>query len=595
LPSTPHSMMKNLFLILLVLLALQSVAQNPAILIFDKTNSGLQYSSINPPDSVGDPLGDFQSSIAFDNSCNYYVGSEGGGLCIYDGLNWSQLTRENTDTAINSDFVNAVYVEPNGIVWVGNAGLNGVVRVRPEDTMQFNTGNTAAGLPNHLFVTSIVSDSSGNVWVATDGGVGVFDGDSWTPYTTMNGLPDNGLKTIIFDKWQNSIWVGSTTGGAARFKDGSWQTFDTSNSGLPGNNVNSIVVDTDGAIWFGTFFNGIAKLLDTTWTYYTMPDLPSNTVTSLAIDQDGKIWVGTNAWIGIYDGISWSALNASDSLPHNWIRSLAVDPLNNLCIATENGFVIYKSGGVNFCLTFETDNICSDDSLGSITVEPQFGSGTYQYIWDDPSAQTSPTASGLLAGMYRVTVTDVSGTDSGYFAIDSVILYESSGPINITVSIIDSPSYSGSDGNLELEVTGGDAPYTYNWSNGSTTKYLSSIPKGMYSVTVTDILGCTATITIDLATGLARVETQRGFREVIYPNPFKDNTSVMLLVEQGGRYSLKLFDINGRAQLVLIRDQYLGSGIHTFQIQGEQLAPGLYYLRLESLMRTETRKLIHIW
>ena len=46
------------------------------------------------------------------------------------------------------------------------------------------------------------------------------------------------------------------------------------------------------------------------------------------------------------------------------------------------------------------------------------------------------------------------------------------------------------DGGISLNVTGGTTPYSYLWSNSSTTQDITNIVSGQYEVTVTDIHGC---------------------------------------------------------------------------------------------------------
>ena len=68
-------------------------------------------------------------------------------------------------------------------------------------------------------------------------------------------------------------------------------------------------------------------------------------------------------------------------------------------------------------------------------------------------------------------------------------------PLNVNVTETDSVTCNGtSTGAVIVSASGGTPVYTYNWSNGgSTTNDLNNIPAGAYTVTVTDVHGCSAT------------------------------------------------------------------------------------------------------
>ena len=53
--------------------------------------------------------------------------------------------------------------------------------------------------------------------------------------------------------------------------------------------------------------------------------------------------------------------------------------------------------------------------------------------------------------------------------------------------------FGGNNGAINLAVSGGTAPYTYDWSTGATTQNISGLASGSYTVTVTDANGCAST------------------------------------------------------------------------------------------------------
>jgi len=136
-----------------------------------------------------------------------------------------------------------------------------------------------------------------------------------------------------------------------------------------------------------------------------------------------------------------------------------------------------------------TETTCGENN-GMATVDAVGGVEPYTYLWS--TAATTQMIMGLEPGDYMVTVTDADGcTDEA-----SVLVEDSSNP---GIAIGAAPENCGMmDGAVTVSPTGGVSPYTIEWSNGSTESTQTDIDGGIYSVTVTDANGCTASSSIEV-------------------------------------------------------------------------------------------------
>lgn len=143
----------------------------------------------------------------------------------------------------------------------------------------------------------------------------------------------------------------------------------------------------------------------------------------------------------------------------------------------------------------QTNITCSGSSSGSIGVIASNGQPPYSYSIDGVTFGPQNIFSGLPAGNYTVTVRD----NIGCLATADVTLTEP-GPLAVTL-VHSSPArcFNTSDGSADIDVMGGEPPYTFLWSNGSTTQNLANVPAGDYTVVVTDASSCTATLTVTVA------------------------------------------------------------------------------------------------
>jgi hypothetical protein len=128
---------------------------------------------------------------------------------------------------------------------------------------------------------------------------------------------------------------------------------------------------------------------------------------------------------------------------------------------------------------------CVGESNGSISISPVFGCEPYTYNWS-PQAGTGPELSGLPPGSYLLTLTDGSGRQ----LLDTVQVNTASLP-ELNASSTDVDCTIGLGGSITALVSNGTAPYHYQWlPTAADTAYLTQLPPGNYSLTVTDINGC---------------------------------------------------------------------------------------------------------
>lgn len=129
------------------------------------------------------------------------------------------------------------------------------------------------------------------------------------------------------------------------------------------------------------------------------------------------------------------------------------------------------------------DVSCYGQNNGSASVSVSGGTSPYSYSWSNGGSGS--TVTGLTAGTYSVTVTDANGCSAN----DAVTVAQPS-LLSSSALASDASCNGGSDGTVDLSVSGGTAPYTYNWSNGASSQDLTDVPAGAYSVVVYDANGC---------------------------------------------------------------------------------------------------------
>lgn len=141
-------------------------------------------------------------------------------------------------------------------------------------------------------------------------------------------------------------------------------------------------------------------------------------------------------------------------------------------------------------ITVNTSIKCNGDANGVITGTMLGGSNPYTYVWNNGSSEQ--TISNLIAGTYSLQITD----NKGCIGTHTLNLTEPSAIVLIMANISDTCSQS--KGLASVTASGGAGTYSYLWNTNSTDQQLTNLSIGTYSVLVTDVNGCTKSISANV-------------------------------------------------------------------------------------------------
>lgn len=141
-----------------------------------------------------------------------------------------------------------------------------------------------------------------------------------------------------------------------------------------------------------------------------------------------------------------------------------------------------------------TDVSCYGYADGEVVLNITGGVQPYYFTWGNNNEimlnNPSETLSNLVASNYLARVRDANGC-----MVEQVLTVNQPQPFIATHIVSDVLCYGGSDGSIDLTVTGGTSPYVYLWNDGQTVEDAVNLPTGDYEVTITDAQGCEITDT----------------------------------------------------------------------------------------------------
>lgn len=450
---------------------------------------------------------------------------------------------------------------------------------------QTNGGATvtvAGGVAPYNFLWSYLSQTSQNVTNLPGGihTVTVTDQANCVSTATITITQASSALLTTIGSVTNVACAGYMNGAAQIITSGGvpgysylWQPSAQTNSVLTGvssGNYSCTVTDANGCV-------------STKTVSITQPNpliINTNTISSVTCfgASNGQIATNISGGTPSYT-INWiPALPATQTVTNlsPGMFTLSVIDLNGC--TTNSIYTIVQPSSLTV-MSSNTVTACSGPN-GSATINIGGGTPAYSYSWA-PTTQTTNVASGLSAGNYTLTTTDIKGC-----VISATVSVPSASDPTLTVFSTTSLICNGQT--ATLTASGAN---TYTWNTSATGSAIAVSPSvtTTYTVTGTNGSGCsnsaTMTQSVSLCTALNALSESENSNFKIYPNPFLDEIVVSI---SDLKNDVKLSIFNSLGQLVYQTKVTKTNSV----INLKELPSGLYFVRTEVLGQEKVLKLI---
>ncbi len=321
--------------------------------------------------------------------------------------------------------------------------------------------------------------------------------DTTITLSTSNGITNVNVTSTNPDCGQSNgtITVGTITGGATPY------TFSWTGSGGYTSNIEDLT-----SLAAGTYSVTVKDGNSCTFTPPNITlasasgptDITVTTTPSSCTVNDGEVTLGlVTGGSGTYEysleissstNTSYSATKVYPNLaPGSY--TVSVRDLVGQCVYTK-AVQILSANGPTAVQVNVTPEYCGKDNGTISVVNVTGGIIPFEFDLNNLGYSTSKIYSALSSGSYSLAVRDKNGC---IFNAPAVSINEVAGPTNTNVNIVNA-TCGGNNGSIIIQgTTGGTTPYTYNFNNqgDGTEDEFTNLTDGSYTLTVTDLQGCT--------------------------------------------------------------------------------------------------------
>ncbi|MFT7611852.1 MAG: subtilisin-like proprotein convertase family protein/uncharacterized protein affecting Mg2+ [Parvicellaceae bacterium] len=200
----------------------------------------------------------------------------------------------------------------------------------------------------------------------------------------------------------------------------------------------------------------------------------------------------------------WSNSSIIEDISGLTAGSYSVDVTDNNGCTVSGAYTLINNAGTLALDSVNTIDESCGNAGGAVDIFVSGGNLPLTYSWN--SGQTTEDIGALGAGSYSVDVTD----NFGCVVSSASVIANITGGFGAVVTSVTDESCGDGFGAIDITVSGGFTPYTFAWSNADVTEDISGLSAGSYSVTITDNVGCSATmdtVVLNQTTGLSLVSS----------------------------------------------------------------------------------------
>jgi signal transduction histidine kinase/ligand-binding sensor domain-containing protein len=282
-----------------------------------------------------------------------WVGTQAG-LARFDGVSFTTFDHTNTPS-LNRDFISDLVEDSQGTLWIATRN-GGVVTFRdglfsPVSAVEPRGGLVLAAAPD------------GSLWIGGYGGLKHFkNGVLIKTYTIADGLSGDPIRSLVVDKDQ-AVWIGSP-GGLNRLANGKMQSY-SAKDGLPDSDVTGLHLVADGTLFVKTHNSEFVRWDHGRFTPWHIPGVAGSNIHDVILDRDGNFWLasGTEGLLRVR-GTQLSQFTAEDGLASDVVEQLYEDHDGNLWVGTSSGGLQrFRDGSFT---TFAKAEGLSDDRIYAV-------------------------------------------------------------------------------------------------------------------------------------------------------------------------------------------------------------------------------------